>query len=146
MLPDGTKASYAAFRLPDSPSPTQLTVSSGVMGVSLLPPRLWLLDARGTPLRDIGFRAFRPTRDAIQTVLRLDPGETFLVALSDPALVGQIVPMRLGAIADEDQSAYQVASIVIIPLVTSSGPRVSQVTYVYSGRITVAVVPVSRAP
>jgi hypothetical protein len=83
------KATYAAYKLTDPMSPALIDIFSEATSSAVLTPRVQILGADGQLLREISRDNFVYRGSSLHLAIRQQPGDTFLLALSDSASVGQ---------------------------------------------------------
>lgn len=80
---------YQVFALPAVAKPSILTVASVPVGTAIVFPRIMIMDASGNITRQVAADALQFRAGELTAVLRLHPGDAYLVVESDPAHVGQ---------------------------------------------------------
>jgi hypothetical protein len=135
----GMRHAFVLFRLPDSPEPTLISVSSIVTGGTLFAPHLALLDSSGTSMREIGREAFVFRGMSLNAGLRPREGERYLLVYSDPATVGQQESRIVGL-----TQASAVAAGPVIVSVYSGNEMTLGHTLAHNGTIEVSLRPVPK--
>ncbi len=141
-----TRLTYAVFRLPDAPAPYSVTVTSLAKQGVLVSPRLSVLDGNGAVTRSLAPGDFRESLEGLRAGLRIAPRERYLVAVADPARLGQMVTLRMSL---RQQGGVDVAGLIIIPIIIPSGGppvRWKDAIYALNGSIQVAAEPLVTVP
>lgn len=94
--PDGKRSTYVILALSDRTEPYVIGVTSAPRGAALFSPRLLILDAAGTILRERHRDAFMFHGTTLYAGMRAYPGDRYLMIASDPASVGQQVSQIIG--------------------------------------------------
>ena len=128
------KALYAVFALPDG-GPYTVSLGSVPVGRAIFAPRASILDAQGTPVRDLPVTGFMFRGDAFTTLYRSHPGERYLLVTSDPATVGK----SLQQLHETVQHTYISTGTAIVVINTGSDVA-SDTTWAHNGHIYVTVV------
>lgn len=134
------KVEYVAFDLPQVPQPYLLSVTSMPIGEGVLTPRLTLLDPQGNTLREIPSDLFMSHGTSLRAGLRPRSGERYLIVSSDPGMIGQTTSRIV-----EGTQVSQTGGPIIIQIHTGSENNVST-TSAYNGIVTVAAMPMPKAP
>ena len=143
---DSQRLTYAVFRLPDAPAPYSVTVTSLAKQGVLVSPRLSVLDGNGAVTRSLAPGDFRESLEGLRAGLRIVPRERYLVAVADPARLGQMVTLRMSL---RQQGGVDVAGLIIIPIVIPSGGppvRWQDAIYALNGSVQVAAEPLVTVP
>lgn len=137
LLPDGSKSLYRVFSLPDTAAPGMVAVSSMPVGQGLFTPRVVLLDAGGTALRELPRDLFMFHGSALYAAARLHAGDHFLLVGSDPQTAGQTVSQIVGSTQTTSSTSGGVTFTI------HTGREATNVyTYAHSGSVTVTVKPI----
>jgi hypothetical protein len=134
---DGSRSTYAAFRLPEATEPYILSVTSTPQGQGLLSPRLVLLDDKGVRTRERVGESPTFQGAALYAGVRARPEERYLIVLSDPRLAGQSVSH---IVTSRQATVVPVGTGFVAVHSGSEGSRV--LTYAHNGDLTVTVKPV----
>ena len=137
---DGTRSTYAVFKLPEVETPYLLRVASAPLGQTILSPRLVLLDADGRVLRERSRDTFLFHGPALYTALRAHPEERYLVVASDPATVGRKVSYVAGSVQQNMAPAGPV-----IFLYYTGNEQTNSLVYAHNGKVTVSAQPLPKA-
>lgn len=127
---------YAVFRLPNSPGPYLVTVTSQPDGPSLFPPELAVLDAVGRPLRTVPGDKFAFHDATLFKIIRTHPGDAYLLVLSDGARIGR----QNAQITGSAEMHY-----VVFATYTTGKEDQNSTIYAYSGQLVVTVMPIPKA-
>lgn len=141
LLADGSKSLYRVFSLPDTTTPGMVSVTSTPVGQGLFTPRVVLLDAAGTVLRELPRDMFMFHGSALYAAARLHAGDHFLLVASDPQTAGQTVSQIVGSTQANTATAATVSGTVSFTIHTGR-EATNLYTYAHSGSVTVAVKPI----
>jgi hypothetical protein len=136
---EGVKSAYAAVRLPIMAEPYLLSVSSAPQGGTLFSPRLVFADAQGRKLRERDRSTFTFRGAVLQTNVRAQPEEQFLIIESDPASIGQQISRITGNV-----TAQAVAAGGGTFILTSGSESSALLTQAHNGVVTVTARPLPK--
>jgi hypothetical protein len=134
---DGSKSTYAVFRLPDATEPYILGVTSEPWGQALLAPRLTLLDANGATLRERASESPTFHGSSLYVGVRARPEERYLVVMSDPRNAGQHISQIVG----RTHATMMSTGTVFMTMYTGSEAN-HVFIYAHNGVLTVTAKPV----
>lgn len=130
-----TRRSFAVFRLPEVADSYLLSVSSMMRGRTLLSPRLSLLAADGSLLREVGRDMFQFRGEALNVVIRSRPEERYVMVASDPDTVGQ---QHSQITAELRSTAIMVAPTAFVPINTGA-ESVKGLVFSHNGALEISV-------
>ena len=136
----GGRSTYVAFRLPSAEQPYLLTVTSAALGDTLFVPRLMLLDAQGSVLREVSRDDFMFHGTSLYAGLRAQPAERYLIVASDAPSVGQ----RVSHIIGESRATPVPVGIGAVAIINSGSEKQQTITYAHNGRVTVTAQPMPK--
>jgi Maltose operon periplasmic protein precursor (MalM) len=136
----GQKSSYAVLALPADAQDMIVTVTSKMMGQTILSPRLEIRDDKGALTREIPNEKFAYNGTSVQTQLRQRPGDRYVVILSDPATVGKTVEQ----IQSIRISSGVMVGMVYVPMNSGAEGRANLV-FAHNGEVTTTLVPMPKA-
>lgn len=93
---DGAKSAYVVFQLPESAEPYVVDVASVPVGQTVFAPRLIVLDAQGSVVRERSGDSFQYRGPSLHTGIRVHPGERYVIVASDSRLVGKQISRLVG--------------------------------------------------
>jgi hypothetical protein len=142
--PDGIKASYAAFALPESPSEYLVTVVSVQQGNALLPPHALVYDGLGHYLREVSHDAFQFHGSSLHGSIRIHPGERYVVVASIDPPIGQPLTQIVDGVG---VSTWSLAlPRVIVNYHNHYGTEMENtMMFSYNGQVTASAFPMPKA-
>lgn len=127
---------YSSFLLPASEREYFVSVVSNPVGSGLLSPRVIMLDANGSKLREVPRDAFVFHGSALYLGVRIRTGERYLIVASDPATVGQEISQTF----DATQSNVYAAGPVFVAVHSGSSMTKTEI-YSHTGSLTITAQP-----
>lgn len=129
--PDGTRGSFALLRLPEAGEPYLVDIRSvPLRGGTLLAPRVAVLDASGTRLRERRHDEFVFRGASLHLGLRIHPDDHYLLVTSDTAAIGR---------RESRLQAYTLQTMAPVGrgfMITSTGGEATQqIVYAHNGRL-----------
>lgn len=134
---DGSRSTYAVFRLPEATEPYVLSVTSRPQGQGLISPRLVLLDDKGMRTRERVGESPTFQGASLYAGVRARPEERYLIVLSDPRTAGQSVQH---IVTSTQASVVPIGTGFVAVHSGAEGNRI--LTYAHNGDLTVTVKPV----
>lgn len=136
---DGARSVYSVFALPGKAVDSTLLIASQPIGQGIFFPHVLLFDASFHETRELPRNSFMFHGHELSVSIRSHQDERYLVALSDPQMVGTVRSVI------EDHATIQAVPVGAGSIiVTSGGANREEKTYSYNGTVTVMWDPVPQ--
>lgn len=134
------KSLYKIYRLPDAQTPYSISIVSVPTDVSVFVPRITILDAKGTPVREIARDSLTFRSGNLSALFRSHANDSYLLLASDVEQVGKNSQQIL-----ETTKSVMLTTGTGFFVVNTGSDRSRQLIYSHNGSVEITLAPIPTA-